>query len=47
MLCKHPDGQLNPKKKGLMGQLVVHVKLDVKFISSDVKEPRLAAAWVI
>jgi hypothetical protein len=38
---------MNTKKKGPVGQLVVHVKSDVEYISNNTKEPRLVAAWVI
>jgi hypothetical protein len=38
---------MNTKKKAPMGQLVVHVKPDVEYVSGDAKEPRLVAAWVI
>jgi hypothetical protein len=38
---------MNTKKKGPIGQLVVHVKPDVEYVSNDAKEPRLVAAWVI
>jgi Protein of unknown function (DUF3716) len=38
---------MNTKKKGPIGQLIVHVKPDVEYVSNDAKEPRLVAAWII